>query len=121
MLTTGYGTVSLISRMEPMNRQEFKAFVEFLVEQNQLPQECDCDDFFKLCGGIPREARKFGLQKKRLFGDGQSNYEQWRNAYLNTQTPIYKTRIQFLLDKEKLVPQLKDSVSIAARLFIGEK
>ena len=69
MLTTGYGTVSLISRMEPMNRQEFKAFVEFLVEPNQR----DCDDFFELCGGIPREASKFGSEKKRLFGDSQSN------------------------------------------------
>jgi hypothetical protein len=51
------GNAAFFSRMEPMNRESFKVFVDFLVKQNQLPQECDCDDFYELCGGIPKEAR----------------------------------------------------------------
>jgi len=106
-----------------MSRQDFKVFVDFLVAQNRLPQECDSDDFFELCGGIPREAREFGSEKNRLFGDtGQSNYQQWKDAYMNARTPFYKTRIQRLLDKEKLGPELlKESVPFASSLFVGEK
>jgi hypothetical protein len=93
------------------------------VAQNRLPQECDSDDFFELCGGIPREAREFGSEKNRLFGDtGQSNYQQWKDAYMNARTPFYKTRIQRLLDKKKLGPELlKESVPFASSLFVGEK
>jgi hypothetical protein len=122
MPTARDGNAALFSRMEPMNHESFKVFVDFLVEQNRLPQECDCDDFYELCGGIPREAREFGSEKTRLFGDSQSNYQQWKGAYMNARTPFYKTRIQRLLDKEKLGPELlKESVPFAARLFVGEK
>jgi hypothetical protein len=108
--------------MEPMNRASFKVFVDFLVTQNLIPEECDCHDFFELCGGIPREAREFGSEKKRLFGDSPSNYQQWKNAYMNARIPFFKTRIQRLLDKEKLGPKLlKESVSFASSLFVGEK
>ena len=123
MPTARDGNAALFSRMEPMSRHDFKVFVDFLVAQNRLPQECDSDDFFELCGGIPREAREFGSEKNRLFGDtGQSNYQQWKDAYMNARTPFYKTRIQRLLDKEKLGPELlKESVPFASSLFVGEK
>jgi len=116
------GNASLFSRMDPMNRENFKVFVNFLVEQNRLPQECDWDDFYELCGGIPREAREFGSEKKHLFGDGQSNYQQWKGAYMNARVAWYKTRIQLLLDREKLGPELlKESVPFASSLFVGQK
>ncbi len=85
------------------------------MEQNRLPQECDCDDLYELCGRIPREAREFGSEKKRLFADNQSNYQQWKDAYLNWRIPFFKTRIQRLLDKEQLGLELpKESVPLAA-------
>jgi hypothetical protein len=116
------GNDVLFCRMDPMNRESFKVFVEFLVEQNRLPQECDCDDFYELCGGIPREAREFGSEKKRLYGDSQSTYQQWKDAYMKWRILFFKSRIQCLLDKEQLGPeQLKESVPFAARLFVGEK
>jgi len=116
------GNASLFSRMEPMNRENFKVFVDFLVKQSRLPQECDCEDFYELCGGIPREAREFGSEKKRLFGNGESTYQQWKDAYMNARIPFYKTRIQRLLDKEKLGPELlKTSVPFASSLFVGAK
>jgi Mitochondrial ribosomal death-associated protein 3 len=122
MPTARDGNASLFSRIEPMNRGSFKVFVDFLVTQNLIPEECDCIDFFELCGGIPREAREFGSEKNRLFGDSQSNYQQWKNAYMNARIPFYKTRIQRLLDKKKLGPMLlKESVSFASSLFVSEK
>jgi hypothetical protein len=100
MPTARDDNAAFFSRIEPLNRQDFKVFVEFLVEQHRLPQKCDCDDFLELCGGIPREAREFGSEKKRVLGDRQSNYQQWKDMYMNARVPYYKTRIQCLLDKK---------------------
>ena len=101
MQTARDGNASLFSRMEPMDHENFKVFVDFLVGQNVLPRKCDFDDLFELCGGIPREAREFGSEKKRLFGDRQSHYQQWKDAYMKARIPFFKTRIQRLLDKKK--------------------
>jgi hypothetical protein len=112
----------LFSRLEPMNRQVFREFVDFLVQQNKLPQECHGDDFFELCGGIPREACAFGIQIKRMYDHGQSNYQQWKDAYWQDRTLLFRTRIRRLLDEELLGPErVKDSVRFASSLFVGEK
>jgi hypothetical protein len=122
MQTARDGNTSLFSRIEPMDHENFKVFVDFLVGQNVFPRKCDYEDLFELCGGIPREAREFGSEKKRLFGDRKSHYQQWKDAYMNARIPFFKTRIQDLLDKKKLGPELlKQSVTYAARLFVGEK
>ena len=63
MPTARDGNAAFFSRMEPMNLEDWNVFVEFLVKLNRLPQGCDCDDCLELCGGIPKEARKFGSEK----------------------------------------------------------
>ena len=43
-------------------------------------------------------------------------------AYMRAQVPFFKTRIQSLLDKDKLGPEVREkSVPFAARLYMGEK
>ena len=121
MPTANDGNATLFSKMEPMNRQEFKVFVDFYVEQNILLPECDCNKLFELCGGIPREAHKFGLEKKRLFGNGLSNYQEWKNAYMTAQNPFFKTRIQFLLDKEKLGPEILKESDLLPQVYMLTK
>jgi hypothetical protein len=54
-------------------RHFFKVFVDFLEEPIRLPQECD---YVYELWRIPREAREFGSEKTRLFGDSQSNFQQ---------------------------------------------
>jgi hypothetical protein len=60
MPTAREGNLALISRVESVNLEDFIVFVDLLLGHYRLPQECKCDDFFEVCGGIPREAREFG-------------------------------------------------------------
>jgi len=115
------GNAALFTTLDPMSSDNFKSLVELLISKGLLPDLCltNFNDFFKLCGGLPREAEMFGL-----FWNNHKQYD-WgtlKNSHIDERVLFYTDRIGRLLKKKDIGENLlKESIIFASRIFMGEK